>query len=63
MSARHPRTRDIDAITQELIPHVERTFRGIGQPWARMLTGCSTGDFQITLGSLTQTCLVPPRPK
>src|SRR5262249_53051667 len=22
-----------DAITQELIPHIERTFRGIGQPW------------------------------
>jgi hypothetical protein len=35
-----------DAITQELIPHVERTFRGIGEPWARVLTGCSTGGWE-----------------
>jgi hypothetical protein len=35
-----------DAITQELIPHIERTFRGIGQPWARALTGCSTGGWE-----------------
>jgi len=34
-----------DAITQELIPFIEETFRGIGQPWARMLTGCSTGGW------------------
>jgi hypothetical protein len=35
-----------DAITQELIPYIERTFRGLGQPWARMLTGCSTGGWE-----------------
>jgi hypothetical protein len=35
-----------DAITQELIPYVEKTFRGIGQPWSRMLTGCSTGGWE-----------------
>jgi Putative esterase len=36
-----------DAITQELIPEVERRFRGIGQPWARALTGCSTGGWEV----------------
>jgi hypothetical protein len=35
-----------DAITQELIPYVEQKFRGIGQPWARVLTGCSTGGWE-----------------
>jgi hypothetical protein len=35
-----------DAITQELIPFVEQKFRGIGQPWARVLTGCSTGGWE-----------------
>jgi hypothetical protein len=35
-----------DAITQELIPLVEQKFRGIGQPWARALTGCSTGGWE-----------------
>ena len=35
-----------DAITQELIPYIEQKFRGIGQPWARMLTGCSTGGWE-----------------
>jgi hypothetical protein len=35
-----------DAITQELIPFVEKQFRGIGQPWARALTGCSTGGWE-----------------
>jgi hypothetical protein len=35
-----------DAITQELIPYVEKKFRGIGQPWARTLTGCSTGGWE-----------------
>jgi Putative esterase len=35
-----------DAITQELIPYIERKFRGIGQPWARVLTGCSTGGWE-----------------
>lgn len=34
-----------DAIMQELIPKVESTFRIIREPWARMLTGGSTGGW------------------
>ena len=34
-----------DAIMQELIPAVETKFRAIGQPWARLLTGGSTGGW------------------
>ena len=34
-----------DAIMQELIPEVEKKFRVIGQPWARLLTGGSTGGW------------------
>jgi hypothetical protein len=34
-----------DAIMQELIPAVEKKFRVIGQPWARLLTGGSTGGW------------------
>lgn len=34
-----------DAITQELIPHVERSFRCLGQPYARVLDGASTGGW------------------
>ena len=34
-----------DAIHQELIPYLERTFRMIGAPWARVLTGGSTGGW------------------
>ena len=34
-----------DAIHQELIPHLERTFRMIGEPYARVLTGGSTGGW------------------
>ena len=34
-----------DAIIQELIPEIERRFRAIGQPWARMLSGGSTGGW------------------
>jgi S-formylglutathione hydrolase FrmB len=34
-----------DAVTQELIPFVERTFRGIGKPSARVLDGGSTGGW------------------
>jgi len=34
-----------DAITQELIPYVERTFHGIGEPYARVLDGGSTGGW------------------
>ncbi len=35
-----------DAITQELIPEVERRFRGIGQGWARGVEGGSTGGWE-----------------
>ncbi|GAB4533639.1 MAG: alpha/beta hydrolase-fold protein [Parvularculaceae bacterium] len=35
-----------DAITRELIPAVERAFRGIGAPYARVLTGGSTGGWE-----------------
>ena len=35
-----------DAITYELIPHIEKTFRGIGEPWARFLYGGSTGGWE-----------------
>jgi len=34
-----------DALTQELIPLVEEKFRCIGQPWARVLEGGSTGGW------------------
>ena len=34
-----------DAVTQELIPHVESDFRGIGRPRARVLDGGSTGGW------------------
>jgi len=34
-----------DAVTQELIPYVEREFRGIGEPHARVLDGGSTGGW------------------
>ncbi|MES2177598.1 MAG: alpha/beta hydrolase-fold protein [Gemmatimonadota bacterium] len=34
-----------DAIMQELIPAVESKLRVIGQPWARLLTGGSTGGW------------------
>jgi hypothetical protein len=34
-----------DAIMQELIPAVESSVRVIGQPWARLLTGGSTGGW------------------
>jgi hypothetical protein len=34
-----------DALTQELIPHVERQFRGVGEPRARVLDGGSTGGW------------------
>jgi len=34
-----------DAIMQELIPAVESQFRAIREPWARMLTGGSTGGW------------------
>ncbi len=34
-----------DAITRELIPAVEKTFRAVGEPWARVLSGGSTGGW------------------
>jgi hypothetical protein len=35
-----------DAITRELIPEIERRFRGLGEPWARFLYGGSTGGWE-----------------
>ena len=35
-----------DAIMQELIPEVERRFRVIGEPYARVLSGGSTGGWE-----------------
>ena len=34
-----------DAVTQELIPYVEREFRGVAEPHARVLDGGSTGGW------------------
>lgn len=34
-----------DAVTQELIPHIEKLYRGVGQPYARVLDGASTGGW------------------
>jgi hypothetical protein len=41
-----------DAITQELIPEVEKQFRGIGQPWARALEGGSTGGWEAAASQI-----------
>jgi hypothetical protein len=35
-----------DAITYELIPHIEKTFRGMGEGWSRFLYGGSTGGWE-----------------
>lgn len=35
-----------DAITHDLVPHIEETFRGLGAPWARFLYGGSTGGWE-----------------
>jgi hypothetical protein len=35
-----------DAITYELIPYIEENFRGIGEGWARVLFGGSTGGWE-----------------
>jgi hypothetical protein len=35
-----------DAIVRELIPYVEKKYRGIGQGWARFLYGGSTGGWE-----------------
>jgi len=34
-----------DAIVRELIPYVEKKFRAVGEPWARVLDGGSTGGW------------------
>ncbi|NKB89054.1 MAG: enterochelin esterase-like enzyme [Acidobacteria bacterium] len=34
------------AITEELIPHLEREFRMIAEPWARITAGGSTGGWE-----------------
>jgi hypothetical protein len=36
------------ALTEELIPHIEKTYRGIGKPEARVLDGGSTGGWVST---------------
>jgi len=36
-----------DAITYELIPEIERRFRGIGKGWARFMYGGSTGGWEV----------------
>jgi len=35
-----------DAIVRELIPYIEKKYRGIGQGWARFLYGGSTGGWE-----------------
>jgi Putative esterase len=35
-----------DAINYELIPYIEKKFRGLGKPWARFLYGGSTGGWE-----------------
>jgi hypothetical protein len=35
-----------DAITKDLLPLIEKQFRGIGEGWARVLTGGSTGGWE-----------------
>jgi len=35
-----------DAITHELIPYIEKEFRGLGEGWARFLYGGSTGGWE-----------------
>ncbi len=35
-----------DAITHELVPYIEKRFRGIGEGWARFLYGGSTGGWE-----------------
>jgi len=35
-----------DALTQELMPYVEKKFRAIGEPWSRTVFGGSTGGWR-----------------
>jgi hypothetical protein len=41
-----------DAITYELIPAIEKQFRGIGQGWARFMYGGSTGGWEALGGQI-----------
>lgn len=41
-----------DAITYELIPEIEKRFRGIGQGWARFLYGGSTGGWEALVAQV-----------
>ena len=41
-----------DAITEELVPAVEKQFRGIGQAWARALEGGSTGGWEAAASQI-----------
>jgi hypothetical protein len=36
-----------DAITYELIPYIEKKYRGIGEGWARVMFGGSTGGWEV----------------
>jgi hypothetical protein len=36
-----------DAITYELIPYIEKQYRGIGEGWARVMFGGSTGGWEV----------------
>jgi hypothetical protein len=35
-----------EAITKELIPYIEKTYRGIGKPYSRIVQGASTGGWE-----------------
>jgi hypothetical protein len=41
-----------DAIMQELIPHIERKYRGLGAGWARFTYGGSTGGWEAMASQL-----------
>ncbi len=44
-----------DALTQEFYPYLEKEFRAVGEPWARLLYGGSTGGWM----SLAQQIFYP----
>jgi hypothetical protein len=44
-------------------PETKKIGSTTGQAGAVLVHITGTGDFQITLGNVTQTCLVPPPPK
>lgn len=41
-----------DAIVYELIPEIEKRFRGIGEGWARFMYGGSTGGWEVLAAQL-----------